>query len=253
MAKKGKLELTWVGKDDRPRLEPRILIEDIKKSYHAKERKSGTDIFDNMLIKGDNLLALKALEQDFAGKVKCIFIDPPYNTGAAFEQYDDGLEHSLWLGMMRDRLEIQRNLLAENGSIWITVDDNEAHYLRVLCDEVFGRANFIANTVWQKRYSRENRVIFGAAHDHILIYAKDAKVVRSSFNKLPLEAKQLKVYRNPNKDPRGAWRGCHLQLKVIALIRCTRSPAQVENSTSRQQDHVGRLLRQNTKNCSRLG
>jgi adenine-specific DNA-methyltransferase len=210
MAKKGKLELTWVGKDDRPRLEPRILIEDLKKSYHAKERKSGTDIFDNMLIKGDNLLALKALEQDFAGKVKCIFIDPPYNTGAAFEQYDDGLEHSLWLGMMRDRLEIQRNLLAENGSIWITVDDNEAHYLRVLCDEVFGRANFIANTVWQKRYSRENRVIFGAAHDHILIYAKDAKVVRSSFNKLPLEAKQLKVYRNPNKDPRGAWRGVSL-------------------------------------------
>ena len=145
MAKKGKLELTWVGKDDRPRLEPRILIEDLEKSYHAKERRTEGDIFDNVLIRGDNLLALKALEQDYAGKVKCIFIDPPYNTGAAFEQYDDGLEHSLWLSMMRDRLEIQRNLLATNGSIWITVDDNESHYLRVLCDEVFGRSNFVAN------------------------------------------------------------------------------------------------------------
>ena len=147
MAKKGKLELTWVGKDDRPRLEPRILIEDLEKSYHAKERRTESDIFDNVLIRGDNLLALKALEQDYAGKVKCIFIDPPYNTGAAFEQYDDGLEHSLWLSMMRDRLEIQRNLLATNGSIWISVDDNESHYLRVLCDEVFGRSNFVANTV----------------------------------------------------------------------------------------------------------
>jgi adenine-specific DNA-methyltransferase len=209
--KKNKLELTWIGKNDRPRLEPRILIEEPEYSHHAGTRRED-DIFDNMLIHGDNLLALKALETDPAvcGKVKCVFIDPPYNTGSAFEHYDDGLEHSLWLTMMRDRMDILRNLLSNDGSIWITVDDNEAHYLRVLCDEVFGRSNFVANVVWQKRYSRENRVIFGAAHDHILIYAKDAARVRGSFNKLPLGEKQKKVYKNPNNDPRGLWRGVSL-------------------------------------------
>ena len=106
MTKKQKLELTWVGKASRPRLEPRILIEDAGKSYHAAARVSDDDIFDNVLIHGDNLLALKALEADYAGKVKCVFIDPPYNTGSAFEHYDDGLEHSIWLGLMRDRLEV---------------------------------------------------------------------------------------------------------------------------------------------------
>lgn len=110
MAEKGKLELTWVGKDDRPRLEPRILIEDPDKSYHAKERRSEQDIFDNVLIKGDNLLALKALEGGYSGAVKCIYIDPPFNTGQAFENYDDGVEHSLWLSLLRERLELLRNL-----------------------------------------------------------------------------------------------------------------------------------------------
>lgn len=105
------------------------------------------DIFDNMLIHGDNLLALKALEQQYAGKVKCVFIDPPYNTGSAFTHYDDGVEHSMWLTLMRDRLELIRNLLAEDGSLWITIDDNEAHYLKVVCDEVFGRGNFVANVI----------------------------------------------------------------------------------------------------------
>ena len=105
------------------------------------------------LIFGDNLLALKALEQEFTGKVKCVFIDPPYNTGSAFTHYDDGLEHSIWLGLMRDRLELIKRLLADDGSLWITIDDNEAHYLKVLCDEVFGRANFVANCLWQKVYS----------------------------------------------------------------------------------------------------
>ena len=101
---KQKLELMWVGKEKRAKLEPRILIEDPEKSYHATERVSDKDIFDNMLIHGDNLLALKALEQDYAGRVKCIYIDPPYNTGNAFEHYDDGLEHSIWLSLMRERL-----------------------------------------------------------------------------------------------------------------------------------------------------
>jgi adenine-specific DNA-methyltransferase len=149
-AKKTKLELTWIGKENRPRLEPRILIPDDTKSHHAKHRVSDGDLFDNRLIFGDNLLALKALEQEFAGKVKCVFIDPPYNTGSAFEHYDDGVEHSLWLSLIRDRLELLRRLLAPDGSLWITVDDNESHYLKVLCDEVFGRANFVSNAIWQK-------------------------------------------------------------------------------------------------------
>ena len=136
-----KLELTWIGKDQRPRLEPRILLEDPKRSYHAKQRVADGDLFDNQLIKGDNLLALKALEAEFAGKVKCVFIDPPYNTGSAFTHYDDGLEHSIWLGLMRDRLGIIRRLLADDGSLWITIDDNEAHYLKVMCDEVFDPNN----------------------------------------------------------------------------------------------------------------
>lgn len=210
MSGKTRLELTWIGKDERPRLEPRILVEDTGLSHHASARHSENDIFDNMLIQGDNLLALKALESKYTGKIKCIFIDPPYNTGSAFTHYDDGLEHSLWLTLMRDRLEIIRRLLTEDGSLWITIDDNEAHYLKVLCDEIFGRTNFVSNVVWQKRYSRENRVIIGNAHDHVLIYAKDATSVRSSFNKLPLEEKQRKVYRNPNSDPRGPWRGVSL-------------------------------------------
>ena len=170
---KNKLELTWIGKDKRPKLEPRILLEDPSKSYHAKQRVSGNDLFDNKLIFGDNLLALKALEQEYFGKVKCVFIDPPYNTGSAFKQYDDGVEHSLWLSLMRDRLLIISKLLSNDGSMWISIDDNEAHYLKVICDEVFGRSNFVANVVWEKVYSeRMDAKAFSNAHDHILVYQK---------------------------------------------------------------------------------
>ena len=205
MSKKPRLELNWIGKEDRPRVEPRILLENPERSYHAKVRRDG-DIFDNKLIFGDNLLALKALEQDYAGKVKCIFIDPPYNTGSAFTHYDDGLEHSLWLSLMRDRLEILQRLLSDDGSIWITIDDNEAHYLKVLCDEIFGRQNFIASIVWQKRYSRENREAIGDAHDYVLIYARSASDFKSVRNRVPITEEQAKVYKNPNGDPRGRWR-----------------------------------------------
>ena len=129
MAKNTKLELTWIGKDKRPRLEPRVLIEDPTKSYHAAVRHGDKDIFDNMLIHGDNLLALKALEQQFAGKVKCIYIDPPYNTGSAFEHYDDCLEHSIWLNLMRERLELLKVLLHPSGTIYVQIDNNEQAYL----------------------------------------------------------------------------------------------------------------------------
>jgi adenine-specific DNA-methyltransferase len=172
-AHKPRLELTWIGKDERPRLEPRILLEDTDKSYHAKARVTDHDIFDNILIQGDNLLALKALEQEYGGKVKCVFIDPPYNTGSAFEHYDDGVEHSLWLSLMRDRLELIKRLISSDGSLWITIDDNEAHYLKVLCDEVFGREHFVANCVWQKVYSeRMDARGFSVSHDHLLVYRK---------------------------------------------------------------------------------
>lgn len=200
MSNNQKLELTWIGKDIQPKLEPRILIEDPDKSYGDRNT-------ENMLIFGDNLLALKALEQEFTGRIKCIFIDPPYNTGSAFTHYDDGLEHSLWLTMMRDRLDILCRLLAEDGSIWITIDDNEAHYLKVLCDEVFGRRNFIASNVWQKRYSRENREAIGDAHDYVLLYAKNADRFKSVRNRVPITEDQAKVYKNPNNHPRGRWRG----------------------------------------------
>jgi adenine-specific DNA-methyltransferase len=202
---KTKLELTWIGKENQPRLEPRILIEDPAKSCHATFRVSDQDLFDNRLIFGDNLLALKALEQEFAGKVKCVFIDPPYNTGSAFSHYDDGVAHSLWLSLMRDRIEILRRLLSENGVIWITIDDNECHYLKVLCDEIFGRNNFVANVVWQKRIQPDMRATIGAGHDHILVFSKDLSVFKSTLKLLEQTEEQLNRYKNPDNDPRGPW------------------------------------------------
>jgi len=202
---KGKLELTWVGKEVRPKLEPRILLEDPDKSYHADRRVSEDDVFDNRLIYGDNLLALKALEQEFAGKVKCIFIDPPYNTGSAFEHYDDGIEHSLWLSLMRDRLVQIRNLLSDDGSLWITIDDHEAHYLKIVCDEVFLRRNFVGNVIWQKRYSPSNDALgLSQSHDNILVYAREKSLWRP--NKIERSADVPSAYKNPDGDPRGPWR-----------------------------------------------
>jgi adenine-specific DNA-methyltransferase len=158
----------------------------------------------NMLIQGDNLEALKALLPYYAGRVRCIFIDPPYNTRSAFEHYDDNLEHSQWLAMMYPRLVLLRDLLAEDGSIWVTIDDNESHYLKVIMDEVFGRKSFVANCVWQKRTSRENRAAIGSAHDHILLYAIGGDLNwKAKRNLLPdTEA----GYSNPDGDKRGSWR-----------------------------------------------
>ncbi len=164
----------------------------------------------NMLIQGDNLDALKALLPYYAGKVKCIFIDPPYNTRSAFEHYDDNLEHTRWLAMIYPRLELLRELLSEDGSIWVTIDDNEAHYLKVIMDEIFGRKNFVANVVWQKRYSRENREAIGDVHDHILLYVKSPEKFKVQRNLLPLGDKQKKLYKNPNNDPRGLWQSVSL-------------------------------------------
>ncbi len=205
MSKNQKLELTWVGKENRPRLEPRILIEDTEKSYHAAARVSENDIFDNVLIHGDNLLALKALEADYAGKVKCVFIDPPYNTGSAFTHYEDGKEHSIWLGLMRDRLEIIRHLLTEDGSLWVTLDDNEAHYFKVMCDEIFGRRNFVTSVVWQKKYApKSDSKLLSSSHDFILVYAKNIDAVQ--LNRLEKTETQTARYTNRDNDPRGPWK-----------------------------------------------
>lgn len=212
---KTRLELTWIGKENRPKLEPRILLEDRAKSYHATHRVTDHDLFDNRLIFGDNLLALKALEQEFAGKVRCIFIDPPYNTGSAFEHYDDGVEHSIWLSLMRDRLEIIRRLLSHHGSLWITIDDNEAHYLKVLCDEVFGRFNFVGNAVWQKKYTVANDAKWLAEnHDHVLIYALNKEIWRPY--RLERSTEMDDRYRNPDNHAKGPWKATPLYAKRTA-------------------------------------
>lgn len=192
MTGKQKLELTWIGKDRRPRLEPRILIEDRSMSYHAAVRRTKDDIFDNVLIKGDNLLALKALEASYAGKVKCIFIDPPYNTGSAFGLYDDGLEHSIWLSLMRDRLEILRNLLRPDGAIFVSIDFNEAHYLKVLMDEVFGRSNFQREIIWRIGWLSGYKTMannFIRNHDTVLFYSRDSEKV--DFKKQYIERRDF--------------------------------------------------------------
>lgn len=207
-----KLELTWVGKEKKIVVEPRILIADPEKSHHAQGNLFDQAADDNMLIHGDNLLALKSLEVRFAGQVKCIYIDPPYNTGYAFEHYDDNLEHSQWLNLMRPRLEILRNLLSEDGSIWISIDDDEGHYLKVLCDELFGRGNFVSTVIWEKKYTIANDTQWlSDNHDFILVYAKNKD--RWHPNLLPRSEEMNKAYKNPDNHPKGVWKSTPLHAK----------------------------------------
>lgn len=217
-----RLELTWPGKEDRFNPEPRILLEDKEKSfsYEADTDSFAKDLFkrmdventveptyDNMLIHGDNLLALKALEQDYTGKIKCIYIDPPYNTGNAFEHYDDGLEHSIWLSLMRDRLEILKNLLANDGMIFVQIDDTEQAYLKIIMDEIFGRSNYI-NTI-----SVNTKVSAGASGggedkklkkniEFILLYAKnfsEMKQMKTIYKQTELMS-YIKQMKDDNKS-----------------------------------------------------
>jgi adenine-specific DNA-methyltransferase len=176
MAQKQKLELTWIGKERRARLEPRVLLEDPQRSYHARQRISKSDLFDNSLIFGDNLLALRALEQEFSGRVKCIYIDPPFNTGEMFDHYDDGVEHSLWLTQMRDRLELLRRLLTEDGTLFVHIDDNELGYLIVLLDEIFARPNRLYTVTFKQGSATGHKSINpGCVNttNYLLLYAKD--------------------------------------------------------------------------------
>ncbi len=207
-----KLELNWLGKDDSPRLEPRVLIESPAISHHAPHRVSKNDEFGNRVIFGDNLLALRALEHKFVNEVKCVFIDPPYNTGNENLGYPDGIEHSLWLGMMRERISILYRLLANDGSIWISLDDNEVHYLKIVLDEVFGRNNFVASVIWQKIYTTKNSAkYFSSMHDYILVYAKNKNDWK--IGALPRTAKQDDAYTNPDNDERGPWKATPLHAR----------------------------------------
>lgn len=193
--------LDWVNKAQAQRA-----VADVPYYLLQFQSTHGDAAAENLLIQGDNLLALKALLPFYRGRVKCIYIDPPYNTQSAFEHYDDKLEHSQWLSMMWPRLVLLRELLADDGSIWVSIDDREAHYLKVLMDEVFGRDSFIASNVWQKRYSRENRESIGDVHEYLYVYSKRPDLFKQCRNLVPLTEQQAKVYRNPNNDPKGRWR-----------------------------------------------
>lgn len=195
-----KLELTWYGKEEPIQVEPRLLIENAELSNIDTDPDT-----QNMLIHGDNLLALKALEKDFAGKMKCIYIDPPYNTGSAFEHYDDNFEHSQWLTLIRPRLELLWKLLSQDGSIWISIDDDEQAYMKVLCDELFGRSQFVASIIWQKRTSPDMRAVLSDGHEYVLLYVKNKDSFKEIRNKLPLSEDQAQNYKNPDNDPRGRW------------------------------------------------
>lgn len=190
MQKVGRLELTWVGKYEEDRFEPRILIEDKEKSY-------GDASSDNMLIHGDNLLALKALERDYTGKIRCIYIDPPYNTGNAFEHYDDNLEHSIWLNMLYKRIRILHSLLAENGTLWISIDSTEGHYLKVMCDEIFGRSNFVSDITYEKSNVTglgQGGAIFNTG-EKILVYKKNILELNEVLASEKLSKKTMQRYR----------------------------------------------------------
>lgn len=205
-----KLELQWYGKEEKINVEPRLLIENPELSNIENDKDT-----ENILIHGDNLLALKALEAKYFGKIKCIYIDPPYNTGSAFEHYDDNFEHSTWLSLMKPRLEILRNLLTDDGSIWISIDDDEGHYLKVLCDEVFGRTNYINSVIWEKKYSPQNDAKWlSDNHDFILVYAKNKEIWRP--NLLPRTDEMNSRYKNPDNDPRGLWKSSDLSVKTYS-------------------------------------
>ncbi len=199
--------LDWVNKNEAIEVAKNVPYHLIK-----KQKKYGEDT-ENLLIQGDNLLALKALKPYFANKIRCVFIDPPYNTQSAFTHYDDKLEHSQWLTMMYSRISLIRDLMATDGSLWISIDDDEAHYLKVICDEIFGRENFVSNVVWQKKFSPQNDAKWlSDNHDHILVYAKNKNIWRP--NLLPRSEDAKARYKNPDNDPRGNWTSGDVSVKT---------------------------------------
>lgn len=197
----GKLELTWVGKYKQHKIEPRILVEDRTKSY-------GDPASENILIHGDNLIALQALQQDYSGTIKCIYIDPPYNTGSAFEHYDDNLEHSIWLNMMQQRLQLLRDLLADDGGICIQIDAVEMPYLKVLLDEIFGRRNFINIISIKTKIAGVSGSNLGKSLqdnvEYILLYAKD--ILCFQLNVVPQKRQELLEYIDDYTTQGKSWK-----------------------------------------------
>ncbi|HAP37310.1 hypothetical protein A2574_02380 [Candidatus Shapirobacteria bacterium RIFOXYD1_FULL_38_32] len=173
-------------------------------------------IKDNLIIKGNNLLALASLKKEFAGKVKLIYIDPPYNTGKDSFGYNDSFNHSSWLTFIKNRLDIAKTLLSEEGSIWINIDDDESHYLKVISDGIFGRDNFVANIIWQKKYSPQNDArYFSDMHDHILVFAKNKNDWK--INLLQRTDEMNARYENTDNDPRGVWKSSDLSVKTYSV------------------------------------
>jgi len=207
---KTKLELTWIGKENRPKLEPRILVEDTAKSHHAPFRTGKNDIFDNRLVFGDNLLALKALEQEFAGKIKCIYIDPPFNTGQAFEHYDDGIEHSLWLSLMRERTDILHRLLAPDGAFFAHLNVDELAHYKVLCDEIFDRKNFVQLITIKAASTASFRAINTCpvtVTEYLLMYAKDRSAYSRPMQYVPSAySEDYGAYIENRDDDSSKWR-----------------------------------------------
>lgn len=229
MAKKhrGKLELNWVDKgdiivtkfDDNGKTYPasyfqgQVTDEELMPRELELIETVGDPDSENMLVWGENLIALRSLEREFAGKIKVIYIDPPFNTGQDFQNYEDGLEHSIWLSMMKPRIELLHRFLCNDGSLWISIDDDEGHYLKALCDEIFGRKNFVANVIWEKKYSPQNDAKWlSDSHDHILVYAKNKEIWRP--NPLSRTDAMDARYKNPDNDPRGLWKSGDLSVKT---------------------------------------
>lgn len=209
--------LTWLSKDSdlkKTQNVPFRILEKVDELSHSVVGSThASTLRENLIIQGDNLEALKALLPIYAGQVKCIYIDPPYNTGNAFEHYDDNMEHTLWLSMMYPRLELLREFLREDGSIWVSIDDDECHYLKVMMDEIFGRKNFVNNVIWEKKYSPQNDAKWlSDSHDHILCYAKNKDVWRPNLLERSDDANAR--YKNPDKDPRGVWKSSDLSVKT---------------------------------------
>ena len=193
--------LDWLDREAAFRIAERVPTRVLRP--HVAGGEFGDPATGNLLIQGDNLDALKALLPFYRGRVKCIFIDPPYNTKSAFEHYDDNLEHSQWLTMMLPRLQLLRELLSEAGSIWVTIDDNEGHYLKVLMDEVFGRGLFVANAVWRSSDNSNNDAkTFSADHNHLFVFARSNGWLT---NKLDSVEEKRSHFKNPDNDSRGAW------------------------------------------------
>lgn len=215
--------LNWLGKAEAIKTTTKIPYRILK---HNPELSYGQNPHDNLLIQGDNLEALKALLPFYAGQVKCIYIDPPYNTQNAFTHYDDNLEHSQWLSLMYPRLELLREFLMPEGSIWISIDDDEGHYLKVICDEVLGRKNFVNTIIWQKKHTRSNDSRWlSDNHDFIIAYCRDKEVWRR--NLLRKDESHEKLYKNPDNDPRGVWASgpCHAKTPNAKDIYEVKSPS----------------------------